>query len=91
MLSDPPSYVLFCMGVIGLIFCFHSWRAFERNCAEQRHQCIRDVNNLGERYGHPGLAGTPDNPYAAYIKCFDAGQTPAQVIAYVFGAQQPTS
>ena len=91
MFNDPISYVMFGAGVVGLISVYHWWRAFERKCVEQRRQWIRDVNKLGERYGHPGLAGTPDNPDAAYIKCFEAGQTPAQVIASVFGAHQPAS
>ncbi|HJH19475.1 MAG TPA: hypothetical protein K8W20_12260 [Pseudomonas lactis] len=90
MFNDPISPVMFFAGVVGLIWCYHSWRAFERKCAEERRQWILDVNNLGERYGHPELVGTPDNPDAAYIKCYEAGQTPAQVIASVFGAQQPT-
>ena len=91
MFNDPISYVMFCAAVVGLIWCYHSWRAFEQKCAEERRQWIRDVNKLAERYGHPELAGTPDNPDAAYIKLFEADQSPAQVIVSVFGAQQPTS
>lgn len=91
MFNDPISYVMLCAGVVGLIATFHWWRAFERKCDEQRRQWIRDVNKLGEQYGHPELAGTPDNPDAAYIKCFEADQTPSQVIASVFGGQQTTT
>lgn len=91
MLSDPPSYVLFCMGVIGLIFCYYGWREIDRMSAEELRQWIRDVNMLAERYGHEEMAGTPDKPDADYVKRFEAGETPAQVIAADFGAQQPTS
>lgn len=38
MLSDPPSYFLFCMGVIGLIFCYYKWRELDRKFAEERRQ-----------------------------------------------------
>jgi len=95
MFNDPISYVMFCAGVVGLIATFHWWRAFERKCDEQllcnERQWIRDVNKLADQYGYPELAGTPDTPDAAYIKRFEADQTPAQVIASVFGAQQSTS
>lgn len=91
MFNDPISYVMFCAGVVGLIGVYHWWRAFERKCVEQRRQWIREVNKQAEQYGHPELAGTPDNPDAAYVKWFEADQTPAQVIAAVFGSQQPTS
>lgn len=91
MLNDPPSYLLFCMGVIGLIYCFHKWRELDRKCAEDRRQWVRDVNKLAERYGHPELAGRPDNPHADFVKRFEADETPAQVIAAYFSAQQPTS
>jgi hypothetical protein len=91
MLSDPPSYLLFGMGVIGLIFCYYKWRELDRKFAEERRQWIRDVNKLAEQYGHQELAGTPDNPDAAYVRWFEADQTPAQVISAVFGSQQPTS
>lgn len=88
MFNDPISYVMFCAGIVGLIATFHWWRASERECDERQRKWVRDVNKLGEQYGHPELAGTPDNPNAAYIKCFEADQTPAQVIASVFGTQQ---
>jgi hypothetical protein len=54
-------------------------------------QWIRDVNKLAERYGHEEMAGTPDDPDAEYAERFEAGETPAQVIAADFGAKQPTS
>jgi hypothetical protein len=54
-------------------------------------QWIRDVNKLAERYGHEEMAGTPDDPDAEYVERFEAGETPAQVIAADFGVQQPTS
>lgn len=81
---------MFCTAVIGLIGVYFWWRDFERTYVERRRQWIRDVNKLAEWYGHPELAGTPDNPNAAYVKWFEADQSPAQVIAAVFGPQQPT-
>jgi len=89
MFSDPISYVMVCISVVVLIGCFHGWRSLDRDYAERKRQWIQDVNELAAQYGHPGLAGTPDNPDAAYVKCFDADQTPAQVISSVFGSQQP--
>lgn len=53
-------------------------------------QWIRDVNQLGARYGHEDIAGTPDDPDTEYVERFEAGETPAQVIAADFGNQQPT-
>lgn len=52
-------------------------------------QWVRDVNKLGERYGHEDMAGTPDDPDEDYVERFEAGETPAQVIAADFGTQPP--
>ncbi|MGO4801176.1 hypothetical protein ACEN2T_18000 [Pseudomonas sp. W22_MBD1_FP4] len=53
-------------------------------------QWIRDVNLLGVRYGYEDMAGTPDYPDGEYVERFESGETPAEVIAANFGAQQPT-
>ena len=58
--------------------------------AKALRQWIRDVNQLGERYGYEEIAGTPDDPDAEYVERFQAGETPAQVIVADFGDQQPT-
>lgn len=58
--------------------------------AKALRQWIRDVNQLGLKYGHEDLAGTPDDPDGEYVERFEAGETPAQVIAADFGDQQPT-
>lgn len=52
-------------------------------------QWIREVNELGVRYGYEDMAGTPDDPDAEYVERFEAGVTPAQVITADFGDQQP--
>ncbi|HBO2102340.1 hypothetical protein [Pseudomonas aeruginosa] len=52
-------------------------------------QWIRELNQLGVRYGYEDMAGPPDDPDAEYVEHFDAGETPAQVIAADFGDQQP--
>ncbi|WP_152227568.1 hypothetical protein [Pseudomonas sp. SCB32] len=58
--------------------------------AKALRQWIRDVNALGARFGHEELAGTPDEPDPDYVERWQAGETPAQVIAADFGAQSPT-
>lgn len=58
--------------------------------AKALRQWIRDVNQLGERYGYEDMAGTPDYPDPEYIERFEAGETPAQVIANDFGGQAPS-
>lgn len=52
-------------------------------------QWIREVNELGVRYGYEDMAGTPDDPDAEYVERFEAGETPDQVITADFGDQQP--
>lgn len=52
---------------------------------------IREVNQLGLQYGYEDMAGTPDDPDFDYVDRFEAGETPAQVIAGDFGEQEPTS
>ena len=52
-------------------------------------QWIRELNKLGERYGHEDMAGTPNDPDPDYVDRFKAGETPAQVIASDFDDQQP--
>lgn len=70
--------------------CTASTRVREISVNRFRNKPLRDqYAAMVEAY--PELAGTPDNPDPAYIKCFEADHTPAQVIASVFGAQQLTS
>jgi hypothetical protein len=52
-------------------------------------QWVRDVNALGLKYGHEDIAGTPDYPDLDYVDRFNAGETPEQVIASDFKAEQP--
>lgn len=59
--------------------------------AKALRQWVRDVNQLGLKYGYEDMAGTPDSPDADYVERFEAGETPTQVIAADFGNQQPTS
>jgi hypothetical protein len=54
-------------------------------------QWIREVNAEGLRYGHEDMAGTPDDPDSGYVERWQAGETPAEVIAADFSAQQPTN
>lgn len=63
----------------------------DRQQALALRQWIRELNALGVRYGYEDMAGTPDDPDAEYVERFDAGETPAQVIAADFGDQRPTS
>lgn len=58
--------------------------------AKALRQWIRDVSQLGLKYGYEDMAGTPDDPDGEYVERFEAGETPAQVIAADFGDQQPT-
>ncbi len=53
-------------------------------------QWIREVNQLGVKYGYEDMAGTPDVPEGEYVERFEAGETPAQVIANDFGDQSPS-
>ncbi|HBP1199007.1 TPA: hypothetical protein L5621_006293 [Pseudomonas aeruginosa] len=47
-------------------------------------QWIRDVNALGAQYGHEDMAGSPDEPDAEYVERWQAGETPAEVVAEDF-------
>jgi hypothetical protein len=49
--------------------------------AKALRQWIRDMNALGLRYGYEDME---------YIERFEAGETPAQVMANNFGDQTPT-
>jgi len=52
-------------------------------------QWIREVNRLGEGYGHEDMAGTPEDPDGDYVARFKAGETPEQVIIADFTDQAP--
>lgn len=53
-------------------------------------QWIRDVNRLGDDYGHEETAGTPDEPEAEMVDAFKRGLTPEQAIIEAFGDATPT-
>lgn len=61
-----------------------------RSDAMALRRWIREVNRLGEQYGHEDMAGTPDYPDPDYVDRFKSGETPAQVIAADFGQQEPS-
>jgi hypothetical protein len=54
-------------------------------------QWVRDVNKLGEKYGHEEMAGTPDEPDAEMVDVFERGLTPEQAVAECFCGQRPNS
>lgn len=53
-------------------------------------QWIRDVNKLGDKYGHEEIAGTPNEPDEEMVDAFKRGLSPEQVIAEAFGDAEPT-
>ncbi|VVN27711.1 hypothetical protein PS623_04621 [Pseudomonas fluorescens] len=91
MLNDPPSYFMVGITILVLFYCYHVWQEAGRKGAERLRQWVLEVNTLAEQHGHPDLAGSPDDPYPDYVKRFEAGETPAQVIAAYFGRQQSDS